>query len=77
MVLLADGVVPSEKMVCLADFPRPTDLTSARAWFGHVNQVSWDYVVSSVMQPFRDLIKPNRQFHWETTQKCYLSHPRT
>ena len=49
----------------IADFPPPTDLTSARAWFGLVNQVSWAYAVSPIMQPFHDLIKPNRQFYWD------------
>ena len=65
LTITADGVVPSEKMLsAITDFPPPTDLTSARAWFGLVNQVSWAYAVSPIMQPFRDLIKPNQQFYW-------------
>ena len=39
-----------------------TDLTSERFWFGLINQVGWAYSVSSVMQPLRDLIRPNQKF---------------
>ncbi len=36
-----DGVVPSDKILAaICDFPKPTDLTSARSWFGLVNQVA-------------------------------------
>ena len=66
VTITADGVVPSEKILsAITDFPPPTDLTSARAWFGLVNQVSWAYAVSPIMQPFRDPIKPNQQFYWD------------
>ena len=60
LTITADGVVPSEKMLsAIVDFPWPTDVTSAHPWFGLVNQVSWAYAVSPIMQPFRNLIKPN------------------
>ena len=38
---------------------------STCAWFGLVNQVLWAYAVSPIMEPFCDLIKPNRQFYWD------------
>ena len=59
LTITANGVVPSEKMSAIADFPQPTDLTSANAWLALVNQVSWAYAVSPIMQPLCDLIKPN------------------
>ena len=30
-----------------------------------MNRVLWAYAVSPIMQPFRDLIKPNGQFYWD------------
>ena len=64
--ITADGVVPSENMLStIADFPQPTDLTSAPSEFGLVNQVSRAYAVSPITQPFCDLIKLNQQFYWD------------
>ena len=66
LIVTVDGVVPPGKMLsATADFRWSTDLTSARAWFVLVNQVLWTYAVSPIMQPFHDLIKPNRQFCWD------------
>ena len=42
-------------------------ITGARSWFGLVNQVSWAYSISSIMQQFRDLVKPNSKFRWDET----------
>lgn len=58
-----DGVSPSDELLSsIANFPTPCNLTDARSWFGLVNQVAWAYSLGSVMQPFRDLLKPNAQF---------------
>ena len=66
--LTKSGIAPSESMLsAIENFPAPTDLKSARAWFGLVNQVSWAYSISSIMQPFRGLIKPNIKFYWDDT----------
>ena len=63
-----DGIKPSKSILsAIENFPPPTDLKSARSWFGLVNQVSWAYAISPVMQPFRDLIKPNNKFYWDET----------
>ena len=60
------GPVPSEKiMSAIKNFPQPKDITGARSWFGLVNQVAWAYSISPIMEPFRDLIKPNRNFYWD------------
>ena len=67
LTLTSTGVIPSEKTLSsICDFPTPTDLTGARSWFGLVNQVAWAYAISPVMQPFRDLIKPNQKFYWDS-----------
>ena len=60
------GVTPSAKMLsAIYIFPKSTDLTSARSWFGLYNQTTWDYSISSVMQTFRDFIRPNQKFYWD------------
>ena len=62
-----DGISPSQTtLAAIANFPAPTDLESARRWFGLVNYVSWAYSLSPIMAPFRDLIKPNTTFYWDT-----------
>ena len=61
-----DGVKPTKKMLeAIANFPKPVNLTSARAWFGLVNQVAYSFAQTEEMAPFRDLLKRNRQFFWD------------
>jgi hypothetical protein len=65
LMVTANGVQPSAKMMsAIRDFPPPTDITKARAFFGLVNQVQWAYANGAEMAPFRDLVKPNAQFAW-------------
>ena len=60
------GTAPSEKILSvIQDFPKPTDITGARSWFGLVNQISWAYAISPIMEPFREAIKPHRTFFWD------------
>ena len=59
----ADGVSPSDELLSsIANFPSPQNITDARSWFGLVNQVAWAYSLGSIMQPFRDLLKPSARF---------------
>ena len=51
----------------IANFPKPTNLTGARSWFGLVNQVAYSFSMTEEMAPFRDLLKRNRQFYWDET----------
>ena len=63
-----DGIKPSQSILsAIENFPPPSDLTSARSWFGLVNQVSWAYSLGPIMQPFRHLIQPNNKFYWDET----------
>ena len=48
-----DGV-KTTKMNAIKNFPKPTSLTGARAWFGLVNQVSFAFAQTEEMEPFRD-----------------------
>ena len=65
LTITMDGVRPSEKILrAIRDFPPPSDITKARAFFGLINQVQWAYANSSKMAPFRELVKPNSLFQW-------------
>ena len=66
-ITLAD-ITPSDKILAaIKDFPIPTTITDARSWFGLVNQVAWAYAISPIMQPFRELVKHNTTFSWNST----------
>jgi hypothetical protein len=68
LTITPTGVTPSAKTLSsICDFPRPTHLTSARSLLGLVNQVAWPHAISPIMQPFRELIKPNQKFYWDDT----------
>ena len=65
LTITASGVAPSSRMLsAIQDFPPPTDLSSARAWFGLVNQVQWAYANGPSMAPFRELVRPKSKFVW-------------
>ena len=66
LVITPTGVQPSPKILsAIENFPTPTNITDARSWFGLVNQISWVHAISPIMEPFRDLIKPNKKFFWD------------
>ena len=55
-----DGVRPSRKFLeGIKSFPRPDTLSEARSFFGMINQVSYSFAISNVMEPFRHLLKPD------------------
>ena len=55
-----EGVKPSKKLVeSIKSFPRPDTLSEARSFFGLVNQVSYAFSMSAVMEPLRLLLKPD------------------
>ena len=59
------NVRPSSKFVnSILDFPTPTDISGARAWFGLVNQGSYAFAMAKQMKPFRHLLKPSNKFIW-------------
>ncbi len=65
LTISVDGVKPSANTLkAIKDFPPPSDLSKARAFFGLLNQVQWAYANSSKMAPFRELVKPNSVFQW-------------
>ena len=53
-----DGVRPSDETLAgIRDFPRPTDITGIRSWYGLVEQVAYAFSKSELMAPFRPLLK--------------------
>ena len=65
-----DRVKPTKKMLeAIANFPKPVNLTSARAWFGLVKQVAYCFAQTEEKVPFRDLFKRNRQFFWDNNME--------
>ena len=66
--LTSNGVEPSDSMLsAIANFPTPQNITDARSWFGLVNQLAWAYSLSDIMLPFRELLKKNSKFAWNST----------
>ena len=63
-----NGICPSDELLAaIRNFPTPRDIHGARSWFGAVNQMAWAYATSPIMQPFRELVKPNMKFVWNET----------
>ena len=66
LTLTPSGVRPSDPMIsAIKNFPTPHDISSARAWFGLINQVSWAYANHHDMLPFRNLVRPSTHFFWD------------
>ena len=60
-----DGVRPtSETLNAIKNFPRPTDVTGIRSWYGLVEQVAFSFTKTDLMQPFHQLLSKNAEFSW-------------
>ena len=65
------NVRPSNKYLrAIQDYPTPRNLTDIRSWFGLVNQVSYTFSKAKVMEPFRQLLKPDSRFEWTDELDC-------
>ena len=53
-------------MKSIREFPRPTDITGIRSWFGLVEQVAWAFSKTALMLPFRELLSKKESFLWTT-----------
>ena len=49
----------------IREFPRPTNISEIRSWFGLVNQVSHYGKLTDLMAPFKPLLSPKTRFHWD------------
>ena len=78
LTVTTESVQPSAKtLAAIQNFPPPTDLTKARAFFGLVNQVQWAYANSQEMTPFRELVKPHSTFVWTEELKMLFRKCKT
>ena len=60
-----DGIRPSEEFLeAIRGFPTPRDLTGIRSWFGLIEQCSYAFSKTGVMEPFRHLLKSTEKFQW-------------
>ena len=65
-----DSVRPCKRYLeAIRDFPKPTNLTDIRSWFGLVNQVAYAFAAADRMQPFRNLLKSGAEFTWDSTME--------
>ena len=59
------NVRPCDKYLrAIQNYPTPRNLTDIRSWFGLVNQVSYTFSKAKIMEPFRELLKPDSKFEW-------------
>ena len=59
-------VLPLRKYIdAIYNFPRPTNITDIRSWYGLVNQVSRYGKLTEHMAPFRELLSPKTRFRWD------------
>ena len=70
-----NGVRPSRKFLkSIKDFPRPTNISEVRSFFGMVNQVSYAFAMSETMKDFRHLLRKGSEFIWsEKLQEAFES----
>ena len=70
-------VRPCRKFLqAILDFPTPVNITDIRSWFGLVNQVSYAFSMTKRMEPFRQFLKPNIQFCWDTELESLFSESK-
>ena len=62
-----DSLKPTERMIdSISNFPAPTSTKEVKSWFGLVNQVAYAFAHSHVMAPFRELLRKNCKFYWDS-----------
>ena len=60
------GVKPLPKYLdAIRTFPKPTNISDIRSWFGLVNQVSSYNKLINIMEPFRKFLSPKVRFYWD------------
>ena len=72
------GVRPARNFLnALLHLSTPNNISDVRASFGMINQVSYAFSMSSVMEPFCHLLKPVNAFIWSPLlQKCFANAKR-
>ena len=65
-LITQDDVKPLPKYLdAIRNFPRPSNISDIRSWFGLVNQVSHYAKLTEMMAPFKPLLSPKTRFQWD------------
>ena len=57
---------PQRKLDSIQSFPRPSNITDLRSWFGLINQMKYAFRQTNYMEPFRSLLKQkNATWYWD------------
>ena len=65
-LITQDDVKPIPKYLdAIRNFPRPSNISDIRSWFGLVNQVSHYAKLTGMMAPFKPLLSPKTRFRWD------------
>ena len=69
-----EEVKPGKKFIeAVSDFPRPTNITGVRSWFGLINQLAYTLSTTTIMEPFKKLLKATTEFAWtEETEEAFI-----
>ena len=71
------GVSPTDTILnAIQKLPQPSDIKGGQSWFGLINQVTCEYSISPIMQPFHELVKTNSKFMWKDTLTQILENSR-
>ena len=65
--ITSENVRPcQESLDAILQFPRPSNITDMRSWFGLLNQVAYAFSQAELMAPFRELLaSKKRTFYWD------------
>ena len=69
-----DKICPLPKYIeAIKSFPRPSNISDIRSWFGLVNRVANYGQVRDTMAPFKPFLSPKYRFFWsEVLEKAFL-----
>ena len=66
-----------ETLQAIEEFPRPSDVTGVRWWFGLVEQVAFGFRKTRLMDPFPDLLPPKKVFGWTEELQSVFNRARS
>ena len=73
-----NGIKPTdETLSSISNFPRPSDITGIRSWFGLVEQVAFSFSKTRLMEPCRKLLAKNSEYLWTDKLQTSLELAKT
>ena len=72
-----DDVKPlPDYLDAIKNFPRPTNISHIRAWFGLVNQVSHYAQLTAIATQFKPLLSPKTRYSWDDALENAIQQSR-